>query len=320
MAELPLLTSLATARRVGIGAFALLSILSSSCAPEAPPEAVAACPPSAFTRADLLALKEGGFVVSDPAARESLALSLLACLGDPDPTLRDGVAFEGLATWMRAGQLSSGAASAVLDSLLPRIGPGSPDPEGFERPFSALVLSEVARMDRVTPFLPSERREALVDGAIGFLSSVDDHRGFDEREGWRHGVAHGADLVLQLSLNPGVDEHGLLGLLDAIATQIAPASGHFYVYGEPERLARAVFWLASRDVVSEAAWSEWFSRVADPTPLPTWDAAFRSQVGLAKRHDTAAFLLALHLLVSEDGSAFTARVTPGLEDAIRRVP
>jgi hypothetical protein len=259
-------------------------------------------------------------VVADPAARESLALALLACLGDPDPSLRDGVAFEALSTWMRAGDLSEGTAEAVLDSLLPRIARGYPDAQGFERPFSALVLSEVARMDRVSPFLPPERRDALLDRAAEFLRSVDDYRGFDEREGWRHGVAHGADLVMQLSLNPGVDVQALDRLLGALGSQVAPPGEHFYVYGEPERLARAAFWLASRDLVSESDWSTWFAAVTDPAPLPAWDAAFQSQAGLAKRHNTAAFLLALHLMVSEDGSAFTARLSPGLEDAIGRVP
>ena len=31
------------------------------------------------------------------------------------------------------------------------------------------------------------------------------HHGYDEREGWRHGVAHGADLLLQLSMDKRVD-------------------------------------------------------------------------------------------------------------------
>ena len=125
---------------------------------------------------------------------------------------------------------------------------------------------------------------------------------------------------MQLALNPGVDAAGLGRLLGALATQVAPRGEHFYIYGEPERLSRATFWLASRELVSEADWNEWFARITDPDPLPTWDAAFQSQAGLAKRHNTAAFLLALHLLVSEDGSGSTARLAPGLEDAIRRVP
>ena len=36
------------------------------------------------------------------ARRQKLALALLPCLSNPDPGLRDGVAFEAYYTWMRA--------------------------------------------------------------------------------------------------------------------------------------------------------------------------------------------------------------------------
>ena len=277
------------------------------------------CPPASATRTDLLALEARGFTIEDAGAREDLALGLLPCLSNPDPELRDGVAFEALSTWMRDGLLSAESATAVLDSLLPRIAPDFPDPEGFHRPFSALVLAEVARMDRVEPFLPDTRLDALVAGAAAFLSAVDDYRGFDERGGWRHAVAHGADLVLQLALNARVGEHELRGMLDAIGTQVAPPGEHSYVYGEPGRLARAVYYLAARDLLAAETWEEWLGRVSDAGPLDSWDDAFRSKEGLAKRHNTTDFLLALYLFVSQDASV-QERVMPALMDAIQRVP
>ena len=36
---------------------------------------------------------------------------------------------------------------------------------------------------------------------LNIALSVRDYRGFDAKQGWRHGVAHGADLLLQLSRN-----------------------------------------------------------------------------------------------------------------------
>jgi hypothetical protein len=284
------------------------------------PASAQSCPPPSHSLADLQDLRGRGFTLEGAGARDSLALALLDCLADPDPSLRDGIAFEALSTWMRAGLISRGAASAVLDTLLPRIAPAYRDAEGFARPFSALVLAEVARMDRIEPFLTPARRDALVDGVVAFLPSVDDYRGFDAREGWRHGVAHGADLVMQLALNPQVDTNALGRMLDALGTQVAPRGEHFYVYGEPMRLARAVFYLASRDLLSDSDWAEWLMRVTDPAPLGDWGQAFASQAGLAKRHNTTDFLLALHLLVSEDGSAFTDRIAPALAEALRGLP
>jgi hypothetical protein len=51
---------------------------------------------------------------------------------------------------------------------------------------------------------------------------VRDYRGFDTAEGWRHGVAHGADLALQLVLNPAVDKPQIERLLAAVGRQVAP--------------------------------------------------------------------------------------------------
>jgi hypothetical protein len=220
---------------------------------------------------------------------------------------------------MRGGLLSDETATAVLDSLLPHIGPDFPDPEGFDRPFSALVLAEVARMDRVEPFLPDAKLDSLVTGGAAFLRAVDDYRGYDEREGWRHAVAHGADLMLQLALNPRVGEQQLREMLDAIGTQVAPPGEHFYVYGEPGRLARAVYYVAARDLLAAEAWGEWLGPISDAAPLASWDHAFQSQDGLAKRHNTTDFLLALYLFVSQDDS-MRETVMPALMEAIQRVP
>jgi hypothetical protein len=62
-----------------------------------------------------------------------------------------------------------------------------------------------------------------------------------------------------------------------------------------------LFVLASKSV-DEAAWKAWLTRIAAPAPLASWREAYGSQEGLAKRHNTRAFLLALYTgtLGSED--------------------
>jgi hypothetical protein len=279
----------------------------------------AACPPPGFSRPQLLALKDSGFVL-ETAQREALALAFLECLGDPDPVLRDGIAFGALSTWMRGDLLSQSTATAMLDSLLPRLALDYPDPDGVLRSFSALASAEVARMDRLAPFLPDERRGVLVAASVDFLRGVVDHRGFDAVVGWRHSVAHGADLTLQLALNPLVGHDQLSGIVDAIGAQIAPRGEHSYIDGEPERLARAIYYVASRDLISVAEWSAWFEALVDPAPLAEWSEAFQSRPGLAKRHNTVAFLQARYLMVREGDGDATARIVSPLMEAIGRVP
>ena len=55
-----------------------------------------------------------------------------------------------------------------------------------------------------------------------------------------------------------LDSDQLAALRDAIATQAVPASGHAYVFGEPERPARPLLAIAQRDVFDAASWTVWF--------------------------------------------------------------
>ncbi|MBF5045772.1 DUF2785 domain-containing protein [Aggregicoccus sp. 17bor-14] len=273
----------------------------------------AACPPRGETRSSLQALKVAGFEVKEPARREALALALVDCLGSPDPLLRDEVAFEALSTWMRGKLLSVPTVHALYVRLLPEL--SRTDAVGFRQPFSALVLSEVARVDRLQPFLTPEERERLVEAAAQSLSRVRDYRGFEERSGWRHGVAHGADLLLQLAMHPALTRSQADRMLEALAVQVAPAGGHAYVFGEPGRLARPVFAIASKGLYTPAEWTAWLSRV---TALPGGMQALKTSAGLARRHDVLGFLQSLYVALQE-GEDATARerLLPGVRAALR---
>jgi hypothetical protein len=228
------------------------------------------------------------------------------------------VAFEAYAKWMRGKTLAPETATRIVERLLAEL-ESSRDPNGFAKPFAALVLSEAARMDRLDAYLSPAQRERLAQSAAAYLKSVKDYRGFDEKDGWRHGVAHGADLILQVSINPHVAKPAVDRNLSAIESQIAPA-GHFYVYGEPNRLASAVFWIAQRKLYDQKEWSEWLARVASPDPLANWDDAYKSQKGLAKRHNTLLFIEALYAVTQESGSAETKEaLLPGLKSALQAV-
>jgi hypothetical protein len=300
---------------VRIRSFALLVAASLGQAAHAAP----ACPPTPHTRDSLEALKAAGFQVEDPARRATLALDLLACLESPNPVLRDGVAFEAWSTWLRAGQLDPPTRTQALDRLLPMIAPGADPGAGFRAPFAALVLSEVARTDRIAPWLEPPARQRLLDAGAAYLGSVRDYRGFDEREGWRHGVAHGADLMLQLVLNPALDKPQIDQALAAVAAQVAPA-GHAYIHGEPERLARPVLYAALRGLHTEAEWKAWFDGLVTPAPAATWREAMGTQAGLARRHDLRAFLLAVYVeQVSSDKPGLLA-MRPALETALKQLP
>ena len=267
--------------------------------------ALAACPPADYPRARLDALKAAKWVVADDAARHKLALGLADCLASPDPDLRDGIAFEGLQFWMRSEKLDTATVQSLRTALQAQL--KAPDPKGFARPFAALVLADVARVDRRTPYLTADERSDLLRAATDYLQGVRDYRGFDEKEGWRHGVAHGADLMLQLSLNPALDKSAHESMLASIGSQVLGADNHFYIYGEGSRLMAPVFYLARRDTLSATEWEAWITRLAEASKVrqPV------TQGMLARMHNLKSFLLPLYAALNESqDQAQRARLLP----------
>ena len=252
--------------------------------------AMAACPPAGQDRAGLQALKASGFSLADATGKQALAMGLVDCLGDADPALRDGIAYEALQHWMRGGDFDAAFLRRLRDALYSAL--DADDANGVRRPFAALVLAEVARTDRVAPWMSPAEREAMLARATTYLGSVRDYRGFEAGIGWRHGVAHAADWLLQLSLNPALDAPQLQRILDAVAIQAVPSAGHAYVFGEPDRLVQPVSYVARRGMLTDADWQAWLQGLSarlGPMP-PEGDAAW-----LARRHDLVAFLSALYI-------------------------
>jgi hypothetical protein len=225
-----------------------------------------------------------------PASDEQLG-ALVDCLSDPDPELRDRFAYTSLAKLLR-DQRPTDEQLEYLFVRLQRL-LQQPDPIGVAHPFAILILAEIARTDRIEAWMSAEQRQGLVDKASNYLENVSDYRGFDAQFGWRHGVAHGADLVMQLTLNPALSRAQQLQLLRAIGRQVAPV--HAYRFGEPGRLARPVLFIASRDELAQQDWQDWFAPLADPAPLSDWEAAWQDEDGLARRHNLRAFALEIYL-------------------------
>ncbi|HKR36115.1 MAG TPA: DUF2785 domain-containing protein [Steroidobacteraceae bacterium] len=283
----------------------------------APAAGAQTCPPAGMSREQLLDLKAHEFALPDDARRQTLALDLLSCLGSTDQELRDGVAFGALSTWMRGKQLSAATVGTILERLTAQLAPDHPDPAGVQRPFAALTLAEVVRFDRIEQFMTDRQLQQLVDVSTRYLRSIRDYRGFDQREGWRHAVAHTSDVMLQLAVNPRTTKAQLDQMLAAIATQVAPPGEHSYTYGEGDRLAQAVFYIAKRKLHTADEWRKWFEQVSAPAPLANWGEAWTSQRGIAKHHNTMQFLTTLYLYVRESGPDFQELVLPSIVASVK---
>lgn len=296
-------------------ACALASVLLALC-DSVPAIASSACPPAGYTRETLLALRHERFAIDDDDRRESLARGLLACLSSPDSELRDRIGYEAYAYW-RIGKSLSAATWTDIEHALIGMLDAPDDSAGVTRPFAALVLAEAVHADRDRPFLDPARRRALLDSAIAYFVSVRDYRGLDETTGWHHGVAHAADLLGQLALEPDFGRPEFDRILAALASQIVAHDGRVYVFGESQRIAEAVAHVAGRHALSLDAWKAWLATATAPAPLARWGNAFDSIAGVAKHQNTMNFLLALYAELGQSKDASLRALAAPVAEAMQ---
>lgn len=275
------------------------------------------CAPLGKNKVALQALKGAGWQIDADAERNRFVLALADCNGSLDPELRDGIAFEATQYYLRKGLVNEATLAGLSAKLQAQL--VEPDKTGVRRPFAALNLSEVARTDRIKAWMTPEQRAQLVKASVDYMRSITDHRGFDKIAGYRHAVAHTADLMMQLALNPAIVKSDLSRMRDAIAVQVAPA-GTSYITGEPERLARPILFMAQRGVFTEQEWSEWLAQFAGPGELGSWDNAFQSEAGLARRHNVTAFLSALYVNAQASDAAALKPLATGAMEALKKLP
>lgn len=223
---------------------------------------------------------------SDPDNSKTID-GYIACLSAADPIIRDEYAYMELSRKLRNDPPDSSKMKAIyLDAVNDF---RQTDITAYHRSFLTLALSEIARVDRFTPFLSEKDRQFLVDTSVSLLTQSTDLTGFDPDIGYVHQIAHAADLVLQLSLNKAIDSKQLRLLSQATKAAINPDTLHFYHYGEPDRLVRASVYLMVREELDEAYWQEWLNDFEKYNKAP-WNKAYQTNEGLAALHNTQNYL------------------------------
>jgi hypothetical protein len=277
-----------TAAALGLGLFAA-SLAGAAAAPKHPLE---------FWRK----IKASEFAVPAGQAPLPLILELSESLGSTDPEIRDGFGYDIPVAWIYEKKLLTPADLRVLlgrwtENL--RSGIGETDKESvLLRSFSALDLSVLAAHDLQAPFLSPAEFDALLADALAYLRDERDVRGYAPPVGWRHSCAHTADLLKFLARSPHLKVADHARILDSVQAKLTRVGDPVYVWGEDERMARAVLSLVRRTDFDPALFDSWLAGFATlhkkawepPLPDPALLAADRNGVNLLK---------SLHALLSQ---------------------
>jgi hypothetical protein len=224
---------------------------------------------------------------------DDLTHELFEMLGDPDPHVRDSLAYPVLATWISDG---------VYDDLLSGLGDGAcvglrsglgreGDDSVFRRSFSALVLAAVVSRANITGTITPTHMLAWGDQAMTWFTRERDLRGFVNGKGWAHAVAHGADLLGQFARSFHFGVHELTVLLDVVADRILVPTAYRLHHGEDDRLAYAVMAVLHRNLVPAGVVEPWIARRGSALRAPRGAAEWPSPTAFNSQN----FLRALHL-------------------------
>jgi hypothetical protein len=238
-----------------------------------------------------------GLAVPSDRPLDDLTAELTRMLGDPDPALRDGVAYPILTTWIDRGvydDLLAGLGDGMAIGL--RVGIGEQDTDSvFRRSFSALVLGECIARDNRRPLLPGGKILEWGDRLATWLLRERDLRGYVPGKGWAHAVAHGSDTLSTLAGSPHLANPELTVLLDVIADRVLLPVDRLFTAGEPDRLAHATMHVLRRNVVPLRVLEPWIARLG---------AAAATRASYADRDpylvggNAEAFLRSLYLQLS----------------------
>jgi len=205
-----------------------------------------------------------GLKVPQDRSLVEMTEDLTRMLGDPDPEVRDGIAFPTMATWIDEGvydDLLVGLGDGMCHGL--DIGLGEIESDTvFRRSFSALILTEC--IDRTTRAALGGPNVVLRwgDRIMSWYSRERDLRGFVPGKGWAHAIAHGADALGALARSPVMGKLELTVILDVIADRLLTPTEAFFVCGEGDRLAFATMHLLRRDVLGIDVLEPWVARLA----------------------------------------------------------
>jgi hypothetical protein len=204
-----------------------------------------------------------------PLVTEYSRENLLAMLRSADPTERDEVAYIAL-----AHRIGSGAEDGDLVALGDEVAQRLKDPEIQTRTFAALILAEVVERDMTSGRATAEAVLRWRDAFAAWYPAERDLRGWDERLGWLHAVAHGADALAQFGRSPRLGRDDLRGLLATGRERMLTETGYVFRDQEEDRLAYALALILSRAELDTGDSVGWLAPVSDtfaagdPGPVP----------------------------------------------------
>ena len=202
-----------------------------------------------------------------PIELQSLITFMIENIGNTDPYIRDTLIYSGFCELILNEKVTLEQVTNILQTCIDdehlylNIHQNEQNDAVFVRSFSALVIALILYKDSENRFLP----EALIQTALkksgNYLSLETDYRGYVEKKGWAHAVAHGSDLLAQVILHPLFDSN--FSINQCIMTlQKCLNTNYAYIDEEEERMLPVIDALVQKGLSDEQL-KNWLMNLSD---------------------------------------------------------
>lgn len=189
-------------------------------------------------------------------------------IGDPDLKIRDGLVYPVLAHLLHDKHLEADKLLNVFGRLLSPVFlfydmENKDEYSILRRSFSLLqlvILFYVHRRDQIFP------KEVVLEAIKKILEYIETETvldGYDKTVGWKHSVAHSADVLEQIVRLKEVDET-LLETIWNLSQQKFMNSEYPFINDEEERITTALVASLKRELLSEQFVLDWINRMVEP--------------------------------------------------------
>ena len=208
-------------------------------------------------------IKENNFDFSS-YDKHHIASLLLSFIGDKDPYMRDELVYDILSKLFMNQQFSEHELVSYLNRLMSH----QFLLYDLENQEESSILKRSFTILQLVVFVYIHRRDQVIDQTIikemlitfkQYILNEKIRIGYDRDLGWIHAVAHGADLLGQLSLVPSFGKSEMIDIFDTIANLVM-YQDMYYQFNEDERLASAIKKGLSRDILTESDILRWINQ------------------------------------------------------------
>lgn len=210
---------------------------------------------------------------------------ILSNIGNNDPQIRDELIYGTCCQLFDEKKLTLSQKEYLLQKLLKDkyLYDNQPSEEDNEvdkkinnsvlkRSFTALLLALLLEDSRRNPWITSHHISSIMDDTFSWLLNENDFRGYDEKLGWIHAFAHGADLLVEITkLEPCKDLQVSI-ILDILKRIII--NDKILLWGEEDRLNLVIIELLKLNKIDTLRFYKWCKDVE--SNLFSWEAKKKS--------------------------------------------